>query len=162
MSFSSESQASWLIRDPDAQMTKKSGKADPVAVSSRSGDVHEYSPVQGTWSNTAPGLGAILQVPIDTFVSTGLTFTLHLTGDRQETRHLVWAAAGLSRQGQLEKVQEDAAMQAPEFRVRYHCGPEAPRVHRPLSVLLTGLRGLSASPNTKNDFDANCTTGKPT
>lgn len=53
-------------------------------------------------------------------------------------------------------------MQAPEFSVRYHCGSEAPRVHSPLSVLLTGLRGLSASSNTKNAFDANCTTGKPT
>lgn len=53
-------------------------------------------------------------------------------------------------------------MQAPELSLRYHCGSEAPRVHRPLSVLLTGLRGWSASSNTKNGFDAKCTTGEPT
>lgn len=49
-----------LFCSPDAQMPKKSEKAAPVAVPSRSGDVHEHSPDQRTWSGAAPGLGAIL------------------------------------------------------------------------------------------------------
>lgn len=72
------------------------------------------------------------------------------------------APVGLSRWGRPEKVQKDAAMQAPASSARKHSGSEASWVHRPLSLLLTGLRGLSASPNTKNDSDANCTTAIPT
>lgn len=72
------------------------------------------------------------------------------------------AFVGLSRWGRPEKAQKDAAMQTPAFSAQNHSGSEASRVHRPLSLLLTGLRGLSASPNTKDDSDANCTTAIPT
>lgn len=52
-------------------------------------------------------------------------------------------------------------MQAPASSAQQHGGSETPWVHRPLSLLLTGLRGLSPSPNTKKNSNANCTTANP-
>ncbi|KAI7781055.1 hypothetical protein LA080_015289 [Diaporthe eres] len=90
------------------------------------------------------------QVPIDPFVSTGPSFTPHL--QVTDRRRAVWF-------GLLPDYRDRVNWRKPKrmLQCRHQnpasditAGPKPLGFTCPLSVLLTGLRGLSASSNTKN------------